>query len=255
MNIQGYSPVPSFRSVAGAISKAISKWKTTSCGVLPTLTAHGLTLICGSEFGSLCGSKIFHSLAAVRLHHLRQWNSYQMLKADHLRQWDFGKFVLLLGLGGVGWGRVVGWYNNAHVPVHTQARQQAAVFHHHLLLGWGGVGWGGRGGVGWGGIITFMFQYTHTGMGTGSGLSSSVTAGVGWGGVGWYNNVHVPVHTQARQQAVVFHHQLLLGWGGVGWGGIITFMLQYTHRHGNRQWSFIISYCWGGVGWAGVGWD
>ena len=38
MNIQGYSPVPSFRSVPGAISKAISKWKTTSCGVLPTLT-------------------------------------------------------------------------------------------------------------------------------------------------------------------------------------------------------------------------
>ena len=38
--------------------------------------------------------------------------------------------------------------------------------------------------------------------------------------MGWDNNVHVPVHTQARQQAVVFHHQLLLGWGGVGWGGV-----------------------------------
>ena len=32
----------------------------------------------------------------------------------------------------------------------------------------------------------------------------------------WDNGVHVPVHTQAREQAVLFHHQLLLGWGGVG---------------------------------------
>ena len=53
-------------------------------------------------------------------------------------------------------------------------------------------------GLVWGGIITFMFC-THTGTATGTALSSSVTAGVGWGGVGWDNNVHVPVHTQARQ--------------------------------------------------------
>ena len=114
-----------------------------------------------------CGSEIFRSLAAVRLHHLRQWNSYQTLKADHLRQWDFGTFVLLLGWGGVGWGGII-----TFMFQYTQAREQAVVFHHQLLLGWGGVGWD--------------------------------------------NNVHVPVHTQARQQAVVFHHQLLLGWGGVG---------------------------------------
>ena len=72
----------------------------------------------------------------------------------------------------------MGWDNNVHVPVHTQARP-------------------------------------------GTALSSSATAGVGWGGVGWDNNVHVPVHTQARQQALLFHHQLLLGWGG---GGITCYV-------------------------------
>ena len=52
----------------------------------------------------------------------------------------------------------------------------------------------------------------------------------GWGGVGWDNNVHVPVHTQARQA----HHTRAArsSWftiGGVGWGGIITLMFLYTH--------------------------
>ena len=111
---------------------------------------------------------------------------------------------------GVVWGGV-GWDNNVHVPVHT-GTATGSCFSSSVTAG---VGWGG---VGWGEIITFMFQYTHThtGTGTGSGLSSSVTAGAGCDGVGWDNNVHVPVQAQTRQQALVFHHQLLLGWGGVG---------------------------------------
>ena len=83
--------------------------------------------------------------------------------------------------------------------------------------GGGGVGWGG---VGWGGMITFMFLCTHRHSnliiflpveqrqaqlchdqlplggwvgGWGGG------GGVGWGGVGWDDNVHVPMHTQAHQ--------------------------------------------------------
>ena len=79
----------------------------------------------------------------------------------------------------------MGWDNNVHVPVHTQARQQALLFHHQLLLGLGGVD----------------------------------------------NNVHVPVHTHRhgklitflavlQTQAQLFHHQLLLRWGEVRWGGV-----------------------------------
>ena len=83
--------------------------------------------------------------------------------------------------------------------------------------------------------------------------------------MGWDNNVHVPVHTQARQQALLFHHQLLLEWGGVGWGGIITFMFLYTHRHGKliiflavlqtqaQLFHHQLLLRWGEVGWGGVG--
>ena len=52
---------------------------------------------------------------------------------------------------------------------------------------------------------------------------------MGSGGVGWDNNVHVPVHTQAQQPHHLsccpadtgtalscFHDQLQVGWGGVG---------------------------------------
>ena len=76
----------------------------------------------------------------------------------------------------------MGWDNNVHVPVHTQAREEAVVFHHQLLLGWGG-------------IITFMFQYTHRH----GNRQWSFIISYCWGGVGWDNNVHVPVHTPARQ--------------------------------------------------------
>ena len=34
--------------------------------------------------------------------------------------------------------------------------------------------------------------------------------------MGWDNNVHVPAHAEERQQALLFHHELLLGWGGIG---------------------------------------
>jgi len=71
----------------------------------------------------------------------------------------------------VGWGGV-GWDNNVHVPVHTQARQP-----HHLSCCPADTG-------------TVVFRSVTGGVGWG---------GVGWGGVRWDNNVHVPVHTQARE--------------------------------------------------------
>ena len=98
----------------------------------------------------------------------------------------------------------MGWDNNVHVPVHTGTGTGS------------GLSSSVTAGVGWGGIITFMFLYTHRH----GNRQWSFIISYCWGGVGWDNNVHVPVHTQARQQAVVFHHQLLLGWGGLGWGGI-----------------------------------
>ena len=86
----------------------------------------------------------------------------------------------------------------------------------------------GCGGVG-GGIITFMFLYTHTGTATGISFFFHHELLLGWGGVGWggIKNVHVPVHTQARQP----HHLSCcpadtgtalssLVTGGVGWGGV-----------------------------------
>ena len=107
------------------------------------------------------------------------------------------------------WWGGVGWDNNVHVPVHTQARQP-----HHLSC---------------------------SPADTGTALSSSVTAGVGWGGI---KNVHVPVHTQARQP----HHLSCcpadtgtalsslvtggVGWGGLGW--VLLAMCSYvrcTHQY------------------------
>ena len=64
------------------------------------------------------------------------------------------------GWGGVGGG--VGWDDNVHVPMHTQAQQP-----HHL---------------------------SSRRAETGTALSWSVT-----GGVGWVNKVHVPMHTDAQQ--------------------------------------------------------
>ena len=50
---------------------------------------------------------------------------------------------------------------------------------------------------------------------------------MGWGGVGWDNNVHVPVHTQARQPHHLSRCPADTGTalsssvaGGVGWGGL-----------------------------------
>ena len=97
----------------------------------------------------------------------------------------------------------MGWGNNVYVPVHTQAQQPhhlsccpadtgtALLFRDQLPVGWGGVG----------------------------------CDGVMWGGVGWGNNVHAPVHTQAQQPhhfsccpadtgtALLFHDQLPVGVG------------------------------------------
>ena len=112
----------------------------------------------------------------------------------------------------ISWGGV-GWDDNVHVPMHTQAQQP-----HHLSCCW---------------------------EETGTALSWSVT-----GGVGWVNKVHVPMPAHAQQP----HHlsccraltRTALSWsvtlgggggggggGGVGWGGMITFMFLCTHRHSN----------------------
>ena len=132
----------------------------------------------------------------------------------------------------VGWGWV-GWGNNVHVPVRTQARQP-----HHLPCCPADTGtalsWSVTGGVGWGGVITFMFLSTHRHSNLIIFLAVQQTQAllfhdqlpVGWGWVGWGNNVHVPVHTQALLM-------ISYRWGGMGWGGVITFMFLCTHRHSN----------------------
>ena len=61
--------------------------------------------------------------------------------------------------------------------------------------------------MGWGGVIAFMFLCTHKHSNLIIFLAVQQTQGllihdqlpVGCGGVGWDNNVHVPVHTQAQQ--------------------------------------------------------
>ena len=85
--------------------------------------------------------------------------------------------------------------------------------------------------MGWGGVTTFMFLCTHRhsdliiflAVLQTQALHCSFMIGVGWG-----NNVHVPVHTQAQQPhhlsccpaetgaALLFHDPLPVGWGGVG---------------------------------------
>ena len=74
-------------------------------------------------------------------------------------------FMISYRSGGVGWG------NNVHVPVQTQAQQP-----HHLSC---------------------------CPADTGTALLFHDQLPVGWGGVGWGNNVHVPVHTQARRSCYV----------------------------------------------------
>ena len=61
--------------------------------------------------------------------------------------------------------------------------------------------------MGWGGVITFMFLCTHRHSNLIIFLAVQQTQAllfhdpllVGLGGVGWGNNVHVSVHTQAQQ--------------------------------------------------------
>ena len=61
--------------------------------------------------------------------------------------------------------------------------------------------------MGWGGVITFMFLCTHRHSNLIIFLAVQQTQAllfhdpllVGLGGVGWSNNVHVSVHTQAQQ--------------------------------------------------------
>ena len=96
-----------------------------------------------------------------------------------------------------------------------------------------------RGRVGWGGVITVMFLCTHRHSNLiiflavlqTQALHCSFMICYRWDGVGWRNNFHVPVHTQAQQPhhlsccpadtgtALLFHGQLPVGWGAVGWGG------------------------------------
>ena len=133
------------------------------------------------------------------------------------------------------------------------------------------------GGVGWGGTITFMFLYTHRHSNLIIFLVVLQTQALlfhdqlplEWGRVGWDNNVHVPVRTQAQQPhhlsccpADNRHCSFMISylWGGVGWGGTITFMFLYTHRHSNLiiffavlQTQALLFHDQLPVGWGGVG--
>ena len=146
--------------------------------------------------------------------------------------WGWEPAISGLVVGGGGGG--VGWDDNVHIPMHTQAQQP-----HHLSCCWEETGtalsWSVTGGVGW-------VKKVHVPMPahaqqphhlsccralTRIALSWSVTrgvGGVGWGAVGWDDNVHIPMHTQAQQP----HHLsccweetgTALSWsvtGGVGW--------------------------------------
>ena len=116
-------------------------------------------------------------------------------------------FMISYGWGGVGRG------NDVHVPVHTQAQQP-----HHLSYCPADTGtahsWSVTGGVGWGGVITFTFLCAHRHRNLIIFLAVQQTRAllihdqlpVGWVGLGWGNNVHVPVHTQAQQPYHHHHH-------------------------------------------------
>ena len=123
----------------------------------------------------------------------------------------------------------VGWGNNVHVPVHTQAQQTLSSFllsssHTSTFLR-----------MGWGGVITFMFLCTHR-----------------------HSNLIIFLALE-QTQALLFHGHLPVRWGGVGWyrscsrahtgtATFSSFLLSSRHRH----YSFMITYRWGGVGWGGV---
>ena len=93
----------------------------------------------------------------------------------------------------VGWGGVIPFmflctHRHSNLLIFLALQQtQALLFHDHLLVGWGGV-------------MTFIFLRTH--------MRSNLIIFLAFqqshlhlsaGGVGWGNNVHVPVHTQAQQ--------------------------------------------------------
>ena len=183
---------------------------------------------------------------------------------------------------------------------------QALLFHDQLPVGWGGVGWDNNvlllscrhrhcsfmisyrwGGVGRGGVgQKRSCSCAHTSRATSSSFLLSCRhrhcsllfheqLPVGWSGLGWENNLHVPVHTQAQQPhhlsccpadtgtALSWSVTRGVGWDktffccpadtgtalswsltrGVGWDNNVL-LLSCRHRHC----SFIISYRWGGVG-------
>ena len=153
---------------------------------------------------------------------------------------DTGTF---LGMG-------LGWGNNIHIPVLTQAQQTLSCFllssrHRHLSRD--GVGWGNNVHIPvltqaqqtlssfllssrrrhnsfmisyrWGGVITVMFLCIQAQQTLLSFLLSSRHRHLSGDGVGWGNNVHVPVDTQAQQT-------------------LLSFLLSSRHRH----YSWLISY-------------
>ena len=115
---------------------------------------------------------------------------------------------LPVGCGGVGWD------NNVHVPAHTGTATSSSFllsmfFHDQLPFLCTQSPVVGSGGMGSGGVITFMFSCTHRHSNLIIFLAVQQTqallihdqlpVGCGGVGVGWGNNVHVPVRTQAQQ--------------------------------------------------------
>ena len=84
--------------------------------------------------------------------------------------------------------------------------------------------------------MTFMFLYTHQqgALHTCHLKHCPVNIDLAWGGGGGDNDVHVPLHTQARHperlssSALPRQHRPGLGWGGA----TMTFMFLYIHQQG-----------------------
>ena len=130
-----------------------------------------------------------------------------MLGASHFGQAKPLSFMFLSlscssggGWGGVGWGGMITFmflcthrHSNLIIFLAVEKRQ-AQLFHDQLPVGWGE-------------LIRFLFLCLHTHSNLIIFLAVEHLHALlfhdqlllGWGGVGWDDNVHVPMHTQAQQ--------------------------------------------------------
>ena len=161
----------------------------------------------------------------------------------------------------------MGWGNNVHVPVHTQAQQP-----YHLSCSPADTGTtlscSLTGGVGWGGVIPFMFLCTHRHSNLLIFLALQQTQAllfhdhllVGWGGVMTFIFLRTHMHSNLIIFLAFQQSHLHLSADGVGWGGVITFMFLCTHRHSNliiflalQQTQALLFHDHLPVGWGAVG--